>query len=102
MRWRSLTVPSFSSPLAVEIVTQRLLVEAQLPTSGFVTLRRPEPGAVGGQHLVDQEDVAVCAAPKLELGIRDDNAALRRSGRTVGVDRAGSPRRVRSRPWWRD
>jgi hypothetical protein len=31
VRWRSLTVPSPGSPLAVEIVTQRLLVEARLP-----------------------------------------------------------------------
>src|SRR5262249_39120101 len=96
VRWRSLTVPSPGSPLAVEIVTQRLLVEARLPTSGCVTLRRPEPRAVGSQHLVDQEDAAVCSDPELELGIRDDNAALRRSGLTVGVDCAGSPLQLAS------
>ena len=60
-------------------------------SSAAVILCRPESRAVRRQHLVDQEDSIICAAPELELGIRDDNAGLRRSRLALGVDRAGSP-----------
>src|SRR5690242_6447428 len=49
---RRLPVPSACTALSIEVVTQRLLVEARLRSAGAVGVRRPEPRAVGGEHLI--------------------------------------------------
>src|ERR1700751_2739297 len=41
---------------ALEIIADELLVEAGLGAAGLVSVRRPETGRVGRQHLVDQDD----------------------------------------------
>src|SRR5687767_11337653 len=69
-RW-SVTIPPARPALAVQVVAQRLLVEARLSTAGLVAIGRPEPGAVGGEHLVDEKNVAVHPS-ELELGVGDD------------------------------
>src|SRR4051812_14620101 len=58
-RWRGVAVPAAGAALGVEIVTQRLFVEAGLRLAGLVDTGRPEARAVGGHHLVDQDDASV-------------------------------------------
>src|SRR5829696_2342062 len=74
---RRLAVPAPRAPLGVEPVAQRLLVEARLRAAGLVDIRRPEARAVGGEHLVGQHRAAGRVAAELELGVGDDDAAIR-------------------------
>src|SRR5437016_1938643 len=58
-RGRGVAVPAAGAALGVEIVAQRLLVEARLRLAGLVDVHCPESRTVGGHHLVDQDDAAV-------------------------------------------
>src|SRR5436305_2073387 len=71
-RCRRVAVPPTRTPLGVEPITQRLLVEARLRATGDVAIGGPEPRAVGRQRLVDEDDAAV-APPELELRVGDDD-----------------------------
>src|SRR3954463_1976202 len=68
-RRRGVAVPAAGGPLDVEIIAQRLLVEARLRPARRVDIRRPEPRAVGSHHLVNQNDAAVGVAAEFEFGI---------------------------------
>src|SRR5581483_4380862 len=79
-------VPSARAPLQVEIVAQRLLVEARLHATRLIVLGGPEARAVGSQDFVDQRDAALTVASELELGIRNDDSAPRGDRTTTLVD----------------
>src|SRR5260221_2751263 len=87
-RWRGVAVPAAGFSLGVEIVAQRLLVEARLALAGLVDVDGPEPRTVGGHHLVDQNDAAILVAAELELGVGDDDALLAGGLFAKRVDRA--------------
>src|SRR5688572_30202133 len=74
-RRRRLAVPSPRAAFAVEVVAQRLLVEARLRPSGCVALGGPETRAVGSQHFIDEPDRARGVAAELELRVGDDDPA---------------------------
>ena len=42
--------------------------------SGFISLCRPESGAVRSKHLVSQNDIAVLVKTEFKFGVCDDNA----------------------------
>ncbi len=92
-------------PLGIEPVAKWLLVEARLRLAGLVPVGRPEPRAVGGQHLVDQQGAPVDAA-ELELCVGDDDAARRSEVASAAVHEPGKAlefrgecrRRAASRP----
>src|ERR1700689_5103564 len=75
-RRRCIAVPAAGAALGVEIIAQRLLVEARLRPARRVGIRGPEPGAVGRHHLVDQDDVPILVAAELEFGVGDDDALV--------------------------
>src|SRR5438270_9164366 len=83
---RVLAVPSARPSLAVQIISQWLLVEARLRAAGKIAIRRPEPGAIRREHLVDQGDRATRVAAELELGIRDDDSLVAGDRGTEGID----------------
>src|ERR1700754_4907143 len=87
-RW-SVAVPAAGAPFRIEIIAQRLLVEARLRPAGRVDIRRPEPRAVGGHHLVDQDDAAVGVAAEFEFGVGDKDALAAADGLAERIDRAG-------------
>src|SRR6185503_16961172 len=84
--WRRLAVPAPRAPDAVQVVAQRLLVEARLRAARTVPIRRPEARAVRRHHLVDERRTALAITPELELRIRDDDPALLREVAPAGVD----------------
>ena len=89
-----------SQPLVGEPVADELLVERRLAAARLVLVGRPEPRAVGRQHFVDQNQLAVDLA-ELELRVGDDDAAAagrtrRRAGRCRGCGGA-APRPARGR-----
>src|SRR4051794_36862605 len=86
-RW-GVAVPAAGLALGVEIVAQRLLVEARLALAGLVYIDSPEPRRVRRHHLVDQNDLAVLVAAELELGVGDDDALLAGGLLAERVDRA--------------
>src|SRR2546427_15559 len=66
-------------PLQVDqIVAQRLLVEAGLALAGPVAVGGPEAGRVGGEDLVDHEQLARRGGTELEFGVGDDDAVRSR------------------------
>ena len=73
------------SPVVLRIgfqpVTGELLVERRLSVSRFISVGRPEAGAVRGQHLVADDDRSVLIQAEFELGIRDDDQIGRASCR---------------------
>src|SRR6266567_3134815 len=73
-RGRGVAVPAAGAALGVEIIAQRLLVEARLRLARLVDVDRPEPRTVGGHHLVDQDDTAIAVTAELEFGVGDDDA----------------------------
>src|SRR5215203_2864388 len=72
-KWRRwcLTVPPPRTSLNVEVVAQRLFVEARLRPAGRVALGGPEARAVRGQHFIDQANRARGVTAELELGVGD-------------------------------
>src|SRR3981081_3871500 len=58
-RRRGIAVPAAGAALGVEIIAQRLLVEARLRLPGLIHIRRPEPRTVGGPPFLDQHDAAL-------------------------------------------
>src|SRR6266540_5094940 len=77
-RWRRLSVPRALLLQVGQVVAQRLLVETGLATARLVRVSGPEARGIGRQDLVDDHQLALRRRPKFELGIGDDNAALRR------------------------
>src|SRR6202163_4550426 len=76
-RWRrGVAIPAAGATLGLEIIAQRLLVETRLRLSRFVDIRRPEPGTIGGHHLVDQDDAAAAIPAKFEFGVGNDNGLV--------------------------
>src|SRR5947209_6639667 len=73
--WR-VAVPPPGAALRVEVVAERLLVEARLRLTWLVHVLRPESRTVGCHHLVDQDDAAILVPAELEFGIGDDDATL--------------------------
>ena len=61
--------------IGLEPVADELLVEGRLTVAGLVTFGGPETAAVGSQHLVAQNDIALFVEAELELGVGDDDAA---------------------------
>src|SRR5439155_21080393 len=88
-RRRRLAVPAAAAALGVEIIAQRLLVEARLRLAWSVGIRGPEPRTVGGHRLVDQDDAAAFITAELEFGIGDDNAPVAADFLAERIDRAG-------------
>src|SRR5436190_24318240 len=74
-RRRVVTAPPASAAFTVQVITQRLLVEARLRTSWPIAIRWPEARAVRREHLVDQRDGASGVAPEFKLGVSDDDPA---------------------------
>src|SRR5207302_9959135 len=70
-----LAVPGTGSTQPVEVVPQRLFIEAGLAPTGLVLVGRPESRGTRRQNLIDQEQAAVCAASELEFGVGDDDPA---------------------------
>src|SRR5688572_12191760 len=68
-------VPASGLALTVEVIAQRLLVEARLAATWLIAVRRPEARAVRRQHLVDQQDPPALGS-EFELRVGDDDAAL--------------------------
>src|SRR4051812_28846128 len=64
-RRRGFPIPLAPLAFAIEIVAQRLLVEAWLAAAWLVRVRRPETRAVGRQHLVDEQDASGGIAAEL-------------------------------------
>src|SRR5258706_321983 len=77
--------------LGIEPVAQRLLVEAGLRLAFGIAVERPEARAVGRHHLVDQQDLARYGPAKLELGVGDDDALLKRDIAAPRIDEARQP-----------
>jgi hypothetical protein len=63
-----------------------LLVEAFRRLARLVAIGWPETGRVGGEYLVDQDDVVAFHA-EFELRVGDDNALLLGYFSGAGVDR---------------
>ena len=63
------------SLVRLQPVSCELLVEGRLALSCFITLQRPEAGAVRGEHFVTENDIAVFVESELKLGVRDDDTA---------------------------
>ena len=68
-------------PVADELLVERRLRAARLPLVGG-----PEAGRVRGQHLVGQRPASVAVEAELELGVRQDDAALAGDVAGAGVD----------------
>src|SRR3954463_6913557 len=69
-----LAVPAAGAALGVEVIAQRLLVEARLRLSRAIGVRRPEPRTVRRHHLVDQDDATGLVPAEFEFGVGDDDA----------------------------
>src|SRR5260370_30483244 len=69
LRARRLAVPPGDGgrPVADELLVEVALRAARLPLG-----RRPEPGGVGGEHLIGEGQRAVLVEAKLQLRVRDD------------------------------
>ena len=73
-----------------KIVANNLLIKANLFTTGFPVVRRPKARTVWRKNFVDQYRFTGTAnLTKLELGVRENNAALASvvSSRTVEAQR---------------
>ena len=57
-----------------EPVTGELLVEGWLAVANLVAFYRPETGAVRGQHLITDNDIAVLIETKLKFGVGNDDS----------------------------
>src|SRR5258708_7733399 len=55
---RRVAIPAAGAALGIEIIAQRLFVEARLRLAGFINICCPEPRTVGRHHLVDQDDIS--------------------------------------------
>src|SRR3974390_3546999 len=76
-RWRRrIAVPAAGAALRLEIIAQRLLVEACLRPAWLPGVGCPEARTVGGHHLVDQDDASVLVAAEFKLGVGDDDALV--------------------------
>src|ERR1700712_39324 len=85
-RRRGLAVPAAVAALGVEVIAQRLLVEARLRLSRTIGIRGPEPRTVGRHHLVDQDDATGLVAAEFEFGVGDDDALLAADPLAEGID----------------
>ena len=61
--------------MALQPVPGKLFVEGGLAVPGLISLQGPETGAVGGEHLIRQNDIAFLVQTEFKLGVRDDDAA---------------------------
>src|SRR2546426_663732 len=77
-RRRRVPVPPLLLLQVGQIVAQRLLVEARLALAGPVAVGGPEAGRVGGEDLVDHEQLARRGGTELEFGVGDDDAVRSR------------------------
>ena len=90
--WRSQPRRGRGQPVADVLLVERRLGAARLPS-----VRRPEARRVGGEHLVGEDDGAVRAAPELDLGVGEDDAALAGDLLAAGVDGQREPAQRRRR-----
>src|SRR5436190_10286262 len=96
-RWWVVPVPPSRPPLCLEIVAERLLVEAWLRVTRFIAVRGPEARAVGGEHFIHQYNLfapltpSAASASKLELRVGDDDNARRRNHTAGVVNQARAP-----------
>jgi hypothetical protein len=72
--------------LRVQVIAQRLLVEARLRAARRVLRSRPESGAVGCQHFVNKGHASRGIAAELELGVCDDNTTFSGHAAAKGVN----------------
>src|SRR5260370_24267973 len=86
---RGVAVPAAGAALRVEIVAQRLLVEARLRLAGLVDIHRPEPRAVRGHHLFDHDDPSVAIPAKFKFGVGNNDALVADDFFAERIDRAG-------------
>ena len=75
--------------VGLEPVAGELLVEGRLAVPRLVLVSWPETGAVGCEHLIAEDEIAVLIQAELEFGIRNDDAAASRVIRTFLVKRDG-------------
>src|SRR5579862_3167032 len=74
-RWRRrVSVPAASLSLAIEIIAERLLIEAGLRLSRCVLIGGPKSRAVWREHLVNEGDALRGVAPELELCVGNDDS----------------------------
>ena len=59
----------------LQVIAYKLLVEARRTGARRIGVSRPEARRVRGKQLIDKGQSAIVIQTKLELGIRDDNAA---------------------------
>jgi hypothetical protein len=78
-----------------KIIAHELLVKARRTLSRNIAFRRPEARRIRRQHFIHQRKFARIIEAKLELGIRDDDAAL---ARVVGREARRAPSAV-ARTW---
>ena len=58
-----------------QIVAYELLVETRRTDAGLIRCHRPEAGGVGGERLVDQQEIARLVDAEFELRVGDDDVA---------------------------
>src|SRR6266496_2984607 len=58
-----------------EVITDELFVEAWLAAAGLVLVRGPEPGRVGSQHFVNEDQLPFVNS-EFELGVGNNDPAL--------------------------
>ena len=69
--------------IGLEPVADKLLVEGRLAVTGLIAFCRPEAAAVGSEHLITQDNIALFVEAELELGVGDDDAAAQRVVRAL-------------------
>src|SRR5713226_2181514 len=87
-RRRGFAVPAAGAAFRVEVIAQRLLVEARLRLAGPVGVGGPEPRTVGGHHLVDQDNSSIAVPAEFEFCVGDDDALVAAEFFSKPIDRA--------------
>ena len=70
----------------LEVVAHELLVEARRTDAFLVLVDGPEPGGVGGEHLIHEVQHTVLVKPEFKLGVGHDDALLQGVGRGLVVE----------------
>src|ERR1700704_2587491 len=76
-RRRRLAIPLSLLLEIGQVIAQRLFVETRLAAARLIAVGRPEARGVGRQDFVDDDQLALGSGAEFELGVGDDDAALR-------------------------
>ena len=60
--------------MAGKPVTGKLFIKGWLTMARFISICRPETGAVRSQHFITQNDVALLVQTKFEFGVCNDDS----------------------------